>query len=369
MLERKAVSGIMVTLLFLSVLTLACHVQPVKAIDTIYIRADGSIEPSMTSIMTFDNITYAFTSDIMNSQIMVERSDITIDGKGHSLQGDYNAGCGFLLSSVKNVTIRDTNINGGSIASPCPNGIAISQGNTISGNNVTDLGSVAINLSCSSNNIVSRNNITTIGTDNYFVGVLLAGSDNTVVGNRITGNGMGAIGIELENSNDNYIDRNVIKNNEDGLSLWESSNNIVTENNIENNLYVGLRTTGGNRIFHNNFINNTQQVLAFNSSVWDNGCEGNYWSDYNGTDTSIPRDGVGNTYLPWQGVDKYPLMNPFKRGDVNHDGSVDILDLITVAKALGTHQGDKKYNPHADLNTDGNIDILDLVLVCLYLGT
>jgi hypothetical protein len=58
-----------------------------------------------------------------------------------------------------------------------------------------------------------------------------------------------------------------------------------------------------------------------------------------------------------------------KKGDLNGDGSVDVLDLIVVAKALGTHPGDPKYNPNADINGDGEIDVLDLIIVAKYLGT
>lgn len=44
---------------------------------------------------------------------------------------------------------------------------------------------------------------------------------------------------------------------------------------------------------------------------WDNGEEGNYWADYNGTDAN--RDGVGDTPYVIDGanVDNYPLMFPF----------------------------------------------------------
>jgi hypothetical protein len=58
-----------------------------------------------------------------------------------------------------------------------------------------------------------------------------------------------------------------------------------------------------------------------------------------------------------------------RMGDVNGDGSVDVLDLIVVAKALDTYPGDPKYNPNADINGDGELDVLDLVLVAKCLGT
>jgi len=44
-LLMKTVSGIMLTLILVSMLTLAFNVQPVEASGTIYIRADGSIDP------------------------------------------------------------------------------------------------------------------------------------------------------------------------------------------------------------------------------------------------------------------------------------------------------------------------------------
>ena len=48
---RKAKSGIILTLLLsISMLTLAFDIQPVKASGTIYIRADGSIDPPTAPI-------------------------------------------------------------------------------------------------------------------------------------------------------------------------------------------------------------------------------------------------------------------------------------------------------------------------------
>jgi hypothetical protein len=58
-----------------------------------------------------------------------------------------------------------------------------------------------------------------------------------------------------------------------------------------------------------------------------------------------------------------------KKGDANGDNSVDVLDLMIVARALGTHPSDPKWNPNADVDNDGEIDVLDLILVAKYLGT
>jgi len=44
---------------------------------------------------------------------------------------------------------------------------------------------------------------------------------------------------------------------------------------------------------HNDFVANNLLIMLSNSinNTWDNGCEGNFWSDYNGTDS----DGIGDT--------------------------------------------------------------------------
>ncbi|MDH5779210.1 MAG: hypothetical protein OEZ29_01285, partial [Candidatus Bathyarchaeota archaeon] len=106
-MKRKAVMGIMLTLLFVGILSLTFGIQPVKAIGTIYIRADGSIEGT-TDIMTVDNVTYTFTDNI-NGSIVIERDNIVVDGAGYTLQGT-GSGYGIELSYRSNVTIKNMEI-------------------------------------------------------------------------------------------------------------------------------------------------------------------------------------------------------------------------------------------------------------------
>jgi nitrous oxidase accessory protein NosD len=70
-----------------------------------------------------------------------------------------------------------------------------------------------------------------------------------------------------------------------------------------------------NTFYHNNFINNNQSVIIKSPShqnVWDNGSEGNYWSNYNGTDNN--GDGIGDTSytIDANNIDGYPLMTPYE---------------------------------------------------------
>lgn len=108
-MEKKTASAIMLTLLLTSMLTLAFNVQPVKAEGTIYIRADGSIDPPDAPISTVDNVTYTLTGNITSDAdgIVVERSNITIDGDGYTVLGTGTEN-GFYISGTTNVTIKNT---------------------------------------------------------------------------------------------------------------------------------------------------------------------------------------------------------------------------------------------------------------------
>lgn len=57
------------------------------------------------------------------------------------------------------------------------------------------------------------------------------------------------------------------------------------------------------------------------------------------------------------------LVRVLYRGDVNRDGTVNILDLVLVGSSFGARTGDPNYRSGADINQDGVVNILDLVIV------
>jgi hypothetical protein len=55
-------------------------------------------------------------------------------------------------------------------------------------------------------------------------------------------------------------------------------------------------------------------------------------------------------------------------GDLNRDGTVNILDAILLANAFNSKPGDSNWNPNADLNGDNVVNVLDAILLANHLG-
>jgi len=187
-----------------------------------------------------------------------------------------------------------------------------SSGNTISGNTL-EHNERSIELIDSPGNTISDNNIT---------GALVSGisldssSGNIVSGNRISDleDGMGA--LMLWKSSNNLISRNLLFGGNPMLMI-NCSSNILSENFVMDSEYgIVVGVSSNNKIYGNYFINVTQLILDTEISAglpsensWDNGVEGNYWSNYEGTDAD--GDGIGDSaqVLYGNNQDNYPLMD------------------------------------------------------------
>jgi parallel beta-helix repeat protein len=120
------------------------------------------------------------------------------------------------------------------------------------------------------------------------------------------------------------VEQNLIRNNKYGIRYGGDFNILRCNDIISNEYGMFLGSAYNNKIYHNNFIDNDDQVHQngyYNSNegenFWDTGKEGNYWSGYSGGD--IEGDGIGDIpkyvhsdhYNPTSVYDNYPLMQPF----------------------------------------------------------
>jgi hypothetical protein len=168
--------------------------------------------------------------------------------------------------------------------------------------------------------------------------------------------------INIYASDNNTIKGNVLCQHWLALIIqYESSGNEIFEN-ILDGAYAPY-SSSNNRFYHNNFYSGLSGATA-GLNIWNGTCEGNYWSDYAGSDSNY--DGIGDTpyVIDSNNIDHCPLMNPYWiSADINHDLKVGILDVAKITGCYGCTPSDPEYNPHADIAQPyGKIDILDVVL-------
>jgi parallel beta-helix repeat protein len=241
-----------------------------------------------------------------------------------------------------------------------PMGIAIQDSSLvqIENNSFTTAGSAIV---CNgTNNMIRGNTITGGGVGNIDGSIAIVGSSNIISDNKIED----LLPITIDKADSNIIARNNITGpayqGSEGIALFrDCSNNVIFGNNITGFVNQAIRTVFscsnntifGNYMANNGFaialqegaVNNTFYGNTFSANsckiqiddgvegtFWDNGTIGNYWGDYNGTDSN--KDGIGDAPYTvngskWDnnisgfvsfvsGQDNYPLVEPY---DIEHD--------------------------------------------------
>jgi parallel beta-helix repeat protein len=86
-------------------------------------------------------------------------------------------------------------------------------------------------------------------------------------------------------------------------------NNMISNNEFG----IVLRNSVNNTVFHNSFLNNTWRSVSNINSInsWDNGIEGNYWSDYKGADDDHDAIGDAPYIMDGNNQDNHPIMGAF----------------------------------------------------------
>jgi parallel beta-helix repeat protein len=288
-LLKRIFSGIMLVLLIISMLTLVFNIRPVRASGTIYIRANGAIDPSSAPISSSDNITYTFADNISDN-IVVERNSIIIDGAQDSsyILNGSGAFYGIDMSGRTNVTIRNARVTGcvfginlefstdcnvvqNNITGNSYCGIRLYNSSTnILGNSIWNNGE-GIEIGISSNNLVHENSI--VNSTNHGISIEYSSRYNNITQNSIVRSGGFGIYLGLLGNSSNY--NNIIENNitgaseaSEGLVLKSCSNNTVQGNIIRDN-GVGVHLDYGsifNNLCENRLANNSESIRVFRSS-------------------------------------------------------------------------------------------------------
>lgn len=338
---------------------------------------NGGFTGIQVSNVRGSNLSWNILRDNYNGMYLKNSSDNIIEGNNISNSEGY--GLHFISSlhnfvSANNISDNSNGIHlvssnnsaifGNRISSNSMNGIFLSGSyyNNFTANLIFSNEGRGIRLRESQSNVVSGNKIlnNTYGLDFY------SADNNALFNNEVSNN---KNGIWLFNSgNNSFVKVNVSSNGEHGSFLIDSCGNVFSYSNfssnkngiqVENsdyNLFFGneishnsecglnLLNSSFNVIIHNNFnenlINVDQPLNSSFSNLWDNGVEGNFWSDYEGFD--VDKDGIGDVpYIvderEWLGVhsrDGKPLMAPLSTFQVNKEGETCLVEVVSNSTLL-----------------------------------
>jgi parallel beta-helix repeat protein len=291
---------------------------------------------------------------IFDNHINVSSEGIASNGNGTIIQGNnIVAGTGISIGGYYQTII----------------------GNTINSEQTSYFADYAITCSGGYNNIsyntmkAAMRGISITGSNNVFYGNDLDNCNEIELeksdGNVIAKNNLAKTRIYIDTGSGNIICANKITAISDAITILTGYNNVFYANTIEN-CNAGLRIgssaerVSNNTFYHNNFVNNERQIgksCARNAvNFYDNGNEGNYWSDYSESNRNF--DGVGAsgyelksyydgtngevTYVC--GIDHYPLSSPY---DISK-ATVELPVWVDPAKpsaAIQPHNSNANESP------------------------
>jgi parallel beta-helix repeat protein len=224
----KTVFVILHTLLLLGLLTLAFNVPSAKAItNVIVISPSGVVDPVGAGLNWTSQDGYTLTKDIDNTTIVVQRSNITIEGNGYRLYGPGWSETG--ISKDYGISITPPEYS-----------------------------------SEAAENITIKN----VRIENFQCGVFFNRTSlNLLSESNIADNRYGVWGIETYN---NIFSENHLINNVDGFWFQVSSNNNVSKNKVVDSEYHGIAfsESTNNNIFENNVTGTDEGIYLQGFSTY-----------------------------------------------------------------------------------------------------
>jgi len=351
-MKSKAVSGTMLALLLIGMLTFAFKIQPVRAEPTTIIVPDD-----------YETIQWAIDNATAGDTIFVRAGtyyENVVVNKSVSLIGQNMSNTiidGSAIGTVIHIMANNVTVGGFTIRNSCNRTVIHTEGSGISIGNSSHCTIKQNNITHNDNGIYGHGGSFNVFTENLIVRNHLRGIDLGWAGfkvvyteikrNTITDNNY--YGIDLFLGRNNLISQNSLSKQKYGLRLVGGCRENVIEKNIFSedsrsiyfNAYGSLETPSNNLIvenklgvlvvdpaednviYHNNFLeSNPVAIYRYGINIWDDGYPsgGNYWSDYNGTDLYFGphqnvtgSDGIGDTpyIIDENNQDNYPLMKPW----------------------------------------------------------
>ncbi len=364
MRRTKLVSN---SLLFAAVALILCAALAVPAsAATLTVGAGGqfkTIQQAVDAAKPGDTVLVApgtYTENVVVSKPLTITGNATVNAADSSKDV-------FLITSP-GVHIDGLTISGGET------GVNVAGVASCAITNITEHGNVfAVYLANATNSVVSNNNLannhygvycdyatsTTIANNvatgeagggnaaTYSDGIYLYYSDsNNVTQNNLSDNHV--YGISLFHSSGNDISNNtMIADEQIGVRLGEASNNnTLSFNTIGGNSQLGILILNaqGNQIYLNNFVNQTVATSDASAAILNSpeklayaygginrtGYMSNYYSDYKGNDSN--GTGIGST--PSSYGDKYPLVQP-----VASYGTIILASAVTPTPSTSSSSG------------------------------
>jgi len=321
----------MLTLLLIGMLKLTFNIlQPARAeLEEITVPDDyPTIQEAINAAISGDTI--YVKAGIYKESIVINKS-ISLIGESRETTIIDGNGNGWVVNiECSYVTFRNFTVRNGTV------GIWISETsqNRIEDNVVRNCnkGILIVTSLWFQDNHLLRNNII---SDNKY-GIVLEGCRNVTI-----------------------LQNDIINNTERGIELTAdprqaiefrgSHNNLICSNDIVGN-EVGIYLLGeNNKFYHNNFLNNSENVqvyyVSYYENDWDNGYPsgGNYWDNYAHIDIySGPyqnvtgSDGIGDEpyTLDANNRDNYPLMGIFYDFEVEWDDDkfhIEVVSNVTIS--------------------------------------
>lgn len=289
-----------------------------------------TIQKAIDANETLDGHTVLVDAGTYVEHLVVNKS-LAIIGGGRDRTIIDGGGGGYVVHVVADdVLIKGFDVRHGLF------GVFVDQSDNcvLSDNSVTGIGvdfqDYAVYVYYSQNCTIKRN----IVGPNSASGVLVTNSEGfTISENRAVDNS--GYGLNANASMNGLISWNdAVDNYYDGIGLGRGSTNCtVFGNNVTNNVVWGIwldSDSFDNLIYDNDIIRNGIQVSVNLANRWDNGFEGNYWSNYYGADSD--RNGIIDEPLVISDVniDNHPLAGEFRSFGTVYEYRVNVVSNSTV---------------------------------------